>query len=421
MQQEATTTCPKCGTSLPVLHGYVTWCHECGWNVTAPPRAQPSTRADRLYAATGQRVGARLARKLAAAEQLEPRLTAGRFLAYTIAGAVHLLTALLLFAGIASIALFPTKVVAIVVGAFLIAVAILTRPRFGKPPDEDLVARSEAPTLWGLVDEIAAALDTGTADLLVVDHRYNAAWGILGLRRRRVLMIGLPLLSSLEPQERTGVIAHELAHARNGDSSRGIVIGSAVRGLAELYYLLAPERTPQGLGIFEHVANGILWLLSRPPYWLLHLEYHLLLHDSQRAEYLADALAARIAGTEAVVLLHEKLLLEPSFRAVVKEYAHPSSAGDVDLFEATRLRLASVPERERERRRRVAMLEESRLSATHPPTGMRISLLEERPPQPPEVAVDRARSDAIDAELHRLRPILGERLVELHRASLYYR
>jgi len=67
------------------------------------------------------------------------------------------------------------------------------------------------------------------------------------------------------------------------------------------------------------------------------------------------------------------------------------------------------------------MLEESRLSDTHPPTGMRIRLLEQRPPQAPEVTLDRERSDQIDAELRRLRSPLGERLVELHKASLYHR
>jgi len=418
---EATTPCPKCGTTLPVLRGYPTWCHECGWNVTAPPDGQPRTRVERLSAAAGQRMGRRLAAEVASVERLKPRLTTDKFLAFCIAAGVHLLTALIFVAGVLSIAFFPTNAVAIVVGAFLIAVAIVIRPRFAKPPEEDLVIRTEAQTLWGLVDEVAASLSTPPPQLLVVDHQFNAYWSVSGIRRRRVLGLGLPLLSALEPQERVGLVAHELAHARNGDASRGIFVGSAVGGLAHLYYLLAPERYSQGLGIAEHIANGILWLLSRPAYWLLHLEYHLLLHDTQRAEYLADALAARVAGTEAVVLLHEKMLLEPSFRTVVKEHAHPGTAPDADLFEATKQRFASVPGRERERRRRVAMLEESRLSTTHPPTGMRITLLEQRPRLRPEVTLDRERSEQIDAELRRLRPLLGERLVELHRASLYHR
>ena len=60
-----------------------------------------------------------------------------------------------------------------------------------------------------------------------------------------------------------------------------------------------------------------------------------------------------------------------------------------------------------------------RLLATHPPTGMRITLLEQRPALQPAVVVDPERSAAIDAELGRLHRMLGERLVELQRASLY--
>src|SRR5439155_2673676 len=45
--------CPKCGTTVPVHHGYVTWCHECGWNLTAPQPDEGHTRFDRLYAAAG--------------------------------------------------------------------------------------------------------------------------------------------------------------------------------------------------------------------------------------------------------------------------------------------------------------------------------------------------------------------------------
>jgi hypothetical protein len=56
--------CPTCGATVPVLEGYVTWCHECGWNVTAPPR--PDLRAGRL----------------------EPRLTPSKLAAYALAAFV---------------------------------------------------------------------------------------------------------------------------------------------------------------------------------------------------------------------------------------------------------------------------------------------------------------------------------------------
>jgi predicted RNA-binding Zn-ribbon protein involved in translation (DUF1610 family) len=60
-------TCPSCGTELAVQEGYLTRCHSCNWNVTAPPRDEPSGSLDRLYAAAGRRFGDRLARELISA------------------------------------------------------------------------------------------------------------------------------------------------------------------------------------------------------------------------------------------------------------------------------------------------------------------------------------------------------------------
>ena len=109
----------------------------------------------------------------------------------------------------------------------------------------------------------------------------------------------------------------------------------------------------------------------------------------QRAEYLADAAAARVAGTAAAIALHERLLLYRTFQDAIQQAALADDArGALDRVRAA---LRSVPERERERRRRVARLEQTRLEDTHPPTGMRIALLEDRAPLPPAVTLSRVR------------------------------
>jgi heat shock protein HtpX len=427
--EAGTRPCPNCGTTLPVVTPYLPWCHECGWNITAPPQPLPTGRFDRLYEQVGRRTGERLERQLTGRESLEPHLTWSKGAAYAIAAAVHLFTLILFAGGIVLIALFPTKIFGVAAGALMIALALLVRPRFGKVPDEDLVPRSQTPTLFRLVDSVAEAIGTGTADLLVIDDEYNAAWAILGWRRRRVLRLGLPLVAALEPQERVGVVAHELAHAKNGDSSRGLFVGSAVRGLAHWYIVLAPHETSgigsamyTPFGLAERVANVFLWLLSRFPLLLFRLEVTLLLQDSRRAEYLADAIAARVAGSDAVVATHEKLLLASSFEQVARQFAHPSNRGnEAAVFDAVRAHLDAVPTREKERRRRVAMLEASTLGATHPPTGHRIRLLEQRPVRAAQVTLTSGQSDEIDRELAGLRASLGRRLVENQRSLLYQR
>lgn len=310
-----TQACPGCGATIPVESGYVTWCEHCSWNVVAPVVPLPRGRFERAYAAAGRRLGARLAGELMRTETLQPRLTPARAGAYAIAAGVHLFTfAFLAAGGFFIVSTFP-NVLGIAFGLLIASPAVLMVPRLGKLPKEArTLERREAPTLFDVVDEIAAALGTKTAKVIVVDAAYNASWAVIGWRRRRVLTIGLPLLTSLEPEERVALLAHELAHAKNGDSSRGLVIGGAVGALIELYLLIEPDPHPVGMDI---LINWVFAIVARPVRWLIQLEFHLLRRDSQRAEYLADALAASVAGSEAVVALHEKLLLYPTMRAVV--------------------------------------------------------------------------------------------------------
>jgi hypothetical protein len=78
-----------------------------------------------------------------------------------------------------------------------------------------------------------------------------------------------------------------------------------------------------------------------------------------------------------------------------------------------------VPDRERERRRRVARREDARLGETHPPSGKRIELLERRPRVAPAVVLDATRSTAIDLELATRRTAAGRQLLEEYREAIY--
>jgi heat shock protein HtpX len=415
--------CPSCGISLPVSPGYLTWCDVCGWNLTAPPERRPARgRIGRAYAAAGARAGRRMARRLQSRESLEPRLTAGQALAYAVAAGVHLLTLALVGGAVVLMVLFPRNVTVYVLAVPMLLTAWLMRPRLGKPPEHGIVEPERTPRLHSLAAEVAAALGTPPPDRVVVRHDFNASWGVYGLRRTRVLTLGLPLVAALEPQERVALVAHELAHGRNGDIRRGVFIGSAVRALGEMYGVLAPgdegSTASSRLAVLGPVVNGILWLLSRPPLLLLKLEFHLLMRNSQRAEYLADALAAEVAGSAAVVGLQEKTLLEGTFDMVVRRSVHGRRDPSGLVGEAAAALLA-VPERERERRRRVARLEETQLDATHPPTALRIELVESLARQP-KVVLDARGSSAIDAELQPSVRAVEQRLLEDARAALYY-
>jgi Zn-dependent protease with chaperone function len=402
--------CPQCGASIPIVYGLVNWCEACEWNLSAPEPQAPRTAKDRLYVAAGRRVGDRVASRFGDADSLESRLTVARVAAYVVAAAVHLFTAALAVTGLLILASGLPNPLGLF-GLLFLGPAFLMRPRLGRVPERGRVARKEAPQLYSLVDAVAAALGTHSADVIIVDDPFNASWSVCGIRRRRVLTLGLPLLIALTPAERVALIAHELSHGRNGDAGRGLFVGSAVNALLEQYFLLVPAGLPGG----TFVIDAAMWVLSRPSRWLLQLEWHLLLHDSQRAEYIADVSAAGVAGTDAVISLHEKLLLDSTFRGVVQRAARSES----DLFDELRLAVERVPERERLRRRRVARLESARLDASHPPTAKRIALLEQRP----HVAGNGHNPPAqiIDEELRPLRAALQERIIDAYRASVHAR
>jgi heat shock protein HtpX len=417
--------CPECHLPVPVVPGYPDWCEACGWNLKPPPAFDPQEgRFGRIAEAVGRRSGDRMARDLLATRKLEPHWTPAKCVAYAVAAAVHALALALIAGGLAGIVLDFPNALAMLLGTTMMGIGWLMRPRLPRLDDDDghPLDPARTPALHELVAAVARALDRPPPDLIVVDASWNAAWGQFGLRRRRVLLLGLPLLAVLEPQERVAVIGHELGHDRNGDARRTLLVGSAVAGLGRLVELLQPPEEESGLAEselapVEWLTHGVMWLVSRPVDAVLWLEAVLLLRDMQRAEYLADALAARVAGTPAAIALEERMLLASTFMLAVQQAAH--AGADVDVLAQVTEALRAVPDRERERRRRVARLEHARLNDTHPPTGMRIAMLEGRPGQEPAVTLNSAWSARIEAELEPVHERIGREVLDAYRGSLY--
>jgi Zn-dependent protease with chaperone function len=412
--------CPGCGAPVPATTGYPDWCDRCGWNLQPPPeRETAGGRFARLAERAGRRSGERMARQLLKSGRLEPRWTPAKLAAFAVAGTVHLLSLALVAGGVAAIVVEFPNVVSILIGAAMVGVGLLMRPRVSRL---DEAARpldpARTPALHELVAAVAGALDRPAPDLVAVDASWNAYWNVVGLSRQRVLVLGLPLLAALEPPQRVALIAHELGHDRNGDARRSLVVGAAVGALDQLSALLQPDDRERWdeLGL-DWLTNGLMWIVSRPVDAVLWLEVRLLSRDMQRAEYLADAQAARAAGTAAVIALHERFLLESQFELTVQQAAQADDAAAV--FARLHEALEAVPERERERRRRVARLEHARLDATHPPTALRIELLEGRPAAEPVVTLNTAWSARIDTELAPLERELARELLDAHRSALY--
>jgi heat shock protein HtpX len=292
----------------------------------------------------------------------------------------------------------------------------------------NVTPRDRLPTLYQAVDHVAQALGASTVDAVVIDWRFNASFRQVGWRRRKVLTLGLPLLAILNGEERVALIAHELAHAVNGDPNRSFFTGTAVTSLIEWYRLLRPYRiwnfrshgsSAGALADMGAVVGNLLSLCLSGVAWLgAYVLSHLLWHDSQRAEYLADSLAARVAGTDTMLALLDKLHFSRTFTNAVRSVS--VGQGSLSLFDELQRSMAEMPERELERIRRVEHLEATRLDVTHPPTVYRIELLKARPMPQPQVVVSPLDVEQMDRELEPYKKRVQEWLVEMHRASLYY-
>jgi Zn-dependent protease with chaperone function len=108
-----------------------------------------------------------------------------------------------------------------VAGAGLIVWSVLPRPDRFEPPGPRIYEKDH-PRLFDLVRDIGAR--TGQAlpreVYLVADVNAFVAQrgGVMGFFSRRVMGLGLPLLSLLTVSELRAVLAHEFGHFHGGDT-----------------------------------------------------------------------------------------------------------------------------------------------------------------------------------------------------------
>jgi Peptidase family M48 len=293
--------------------------------------------------------------------------------------------------------------VRIVLGALAVGAACLVQPFWHKRPKKKSkpLTRDKAPVLYELVDEVAATLGCNGVDGIRISTDFNAS---IGHTRSEgwVMTLGLALWSTLSPQERVAVIAHELAHQVNGDQRNGMLVHGAAISMARWSYLLDPRSriTPLRPGV-ERLAEQLAILLMLPVAaaaaglsWLLDV---LAGRQGLSAEYYADALAARAAGTDAAISGLERLLLA---EACVRQLHHIAKFDKAaDPWRALADYAAAIPANELERQRRLGRLRLPSINSTHPPTQLRADLVRMLPYEVVKVVMDQGRTAAIDREL----------------------
>ncbi|WP_329498945.1 M48 family metallopeptidase [Kitasatospora herbaricolor] len=432
------SVCPSCAAALTSDERYPAWCPGCEWNLSpvVAPAADLSARQRRAAEREWEAQADALALARRRAEQVYGVVAAGAgpredrtwIAAMVLAGVVHLVTVGLLAGSVALqfVDSWPLRVV----GWLGLAFAVVLRPRLGRLPDDgSVLRRAAAPALYALVDRVAAAVGTGPVDVIRVTDEFNASFGRVGLGRRSVLTLGLPLWEALGDGQRLALLGHELGHDVNGDHRSGRWLGSAISTLTQWWYVTQPVHHGDRSGMLtdsvqeianlgQRIANLAMacgnWLVGL----LLGLLERLTSRSGQGAEYRADAIAARVASSSDTEGLLRTLLLSGSAATVqarlrslsgVRQSSH--AAGVAGFWAAFTAELASVPPQETERLLRLSVRELSGVDSSHPPTYLRIRMLGHRPVPAPALVVAPEEAAAIEAELAPLRLRIARELL----------
>jgi hypothetical protein len=377
------------------------------------------------------------------ARDVDARFSAARLASYAVAGLVHLGTlvvvALAVTLGINAV----HHLWGFVFVALLLGLAWLMRPRLGTLPADGLVKPEEAPALYGLCDDVARAYGRRAPNYVVVDGRFGAAAGAVGLRRRRVVTLGLPLVATLSPQARVALVALHLAPEET-HGPQSLFVRSAIGALDEWCRLLAPQErqsiwgqttvtgsTGDGLysaGFYsigygarfggskdiesDRFLGAIMWIVARPSVWLLRLETRLVARDWESAAYRAERQAAEVAGTSAMVDLYEHLRLRARILGIVQQEAR---AGRDGLLSRVTAAVDAIPSDGSGGEGGGDEL----LAPGQPPAGGHVQLLEQQAPATAKVVLDSGRSTAIDHELESRASAVEDELYDWYRSSIY--
>ena len=265
----------------------------------------------------------------------------------------------------------------IVFGGIFLAVLqglwVRLQPPLGRP-----VTRDQAPQLFTLLDELRTALECEPFHHVLIVNDLNAAvvqiprLGIFGWHRN-YLLLGLPLMECLSPEEFRAVLAHEFAHSSRGHGRFGNWLYRVRRTWEQVIEQMVRRRTrwsgvlTKFLDWFWPRFNGHAFVLARAN------------------EYVADACAVRLAGAEvaARALLRVQLdaaLLSEKFWPGVYDRAKASELPPAQMmFELQQALRQGPAEEDASRWLRHAFLLQTSNADTHPSLKDRLQAMG-RPP-----------------------------------------
>ncbi|WBB51130.1 M48 family metalloprotease [Verrucosispora sp. WMMA2044] len=417
-------SCPNCSsTELQTVVDQPPWCGRCEWNldVAASGAAGRLGRSiERLDRRAGFRADRRLARMATQEDVSHSRLTPAFLLLGLVSGVLVLIP-------VGALAAAGWLLVdgegPLILPLLLAAVAYALRPRLGSVRQVvrgayRLTAQRQV-ALHRLVERVGDAVDAPKPDVIVLNNDWNAGAAVVGVRRTRVLLLGVPLLVGLTPQETVALIGHELGHFRWADSRRRLLTQPARTFFGVLATATRPphgdahDRELAGVHalfytLWQVVGGAVSWLL-----FVVHLAMNTLdAREGRRAEVRADAMASSAAGSTAALSMIDVLVLSPVLAPLVTAYGTPGGAMDVwrRAIATTRTqRAGQLP-----MLRQLTIREHASLLASHPAPGRRHQVISQLPYRDASVVVAPDEAAVLDAELRPFVEALRKQLAQAY-------
>jgi heat shock protein HtpX len=405
--------CPACSCPVVSERDAEPWCPACGWNIDfyEPERRHLDLRwqwADRFSFTTAYELNDRQFTELTGRPVDKPGFNGIKAFLSAVAVVMLVLIVGLAASGVWLMVHFNT-LVTYIVGPIMIFFAFVLRPRLYKLDRyADPVDPESVPTLMRLVRDVAEGIGSPVPHTLLLTSRFNAAAGMYGLRRRRFLEIGLPLWLSLTPQQQVALLGHELGHYVNGDVRTGWLTSIPVRTFSVLTYLTRPEKGRSRYGMVNFRGNpfAILGdLVVRVVMLVFHYAFALVLlgmewltmRKTHLAEYAADGLAIRAAGSSAATGTFDVLLLREVCTTLLRKAMNAGTSPQV-WRETVAFGLSDVADRI-PNLRQLSTRDSASLFHSHPPAGLRAALADSRQSETAVVVLTAADSARIDEEL----------------------
>jgi Zn-dependent protease with chaperone function len=278
-----------------------------------------------------------------------------------------------------------------------------------EPPEGIELSPSEAPELFALVETLREQASAPRIHHLLVDGDLNASVTQVPLLgwfgpTRNYLLVGLPLMDTMAPDEFRAVIAHELGHVSASHGHFSAWVYRIRQTWARLQSALE-ERGHWGAGLFRRFFR---WYA---PYFAA---FSFVL--AREHEYEADRAAVEAAGADAAATALSRLDLTarylsehywPGVYGAARDSAHPTARPFVELPAAARSSHAAEAV---EAVVAAALAERTGTGDTHPSLSDRLSAIGVEPLAAAQKAATAASESAADRFLGDLRDDLAQRL-----------